>query len=52
MLCVSDLMAYGVYRLARERGIAIPADCYLVSIDGNSLNAWIAPWLTSVHIPY
>ena len=52
MLCVSDMMAYGAYRLACERGIAIPADCLLMGIDDNPLNAWIAPWLTSVRIPY
>lgn len=52
LLCVSDLMAYGVYRLATEQGVAIPSECLVVGIDANPLNAWIAPWLTSVHIPY
>ncbi|CAN7265308.1 LacI family DNA-binding transcriptional regulator [Bosea sp. LjRoot9] len=52
LLCVSDMMAYGAYRLAVERGVAIPETCLLIGIDNNPLNAWIAPWLTSVHIPY
>jgi LacI family transcriptional regulator len=52
LLCVSDMMAYGAYRLACERGVAIPSDCLLMGIDDNPLNAWIAPWLTSVRIPY
>ena len=52
LLCVSDLMAYGAYRLAVERGVAIPERCVVVGIDGNPLNAWITPWLTSIHIPY
>jgi len=52
LLCVSDMMAYGAFRLACERGIAIPSDCLLMGIDDNPLNAWIAPWLTSVRIPY
>jgi LacI family transcriptional regulator len=52
LLCPSDLMAYGAYRLASEEGIRIPQDCRLVGVDDNTLNAWIAPWLTSVHIPY
>lgn len=52
LLCVSDMMAYGAYRLAVEQGVAIPENCLLIGIDGNPLNSWIAPWLTSVHIPY
>ncbi len=52
LLCVSDMMAYGAYRLATEQGVAIPRDCRLIGIDANPLNAWIAPWLISVRIPY
>ena len=52
LLCVSDMMAYGAYRLAGEHGVAIPEACRILGIDANPLNAWIAPWLTSVHIPY
>ena len=52
LLCPSDLMAYGTYRLATEQGIRIPEECRIVGVDDNKLNAWIAPWLTSVHIPY
>ncbi len=52
LLCPSDLMAYGAYRLAVEQGVRIPEDCRIVGIDDNELNDWIAPWLTSVHIPY
>jgi LacI family transcriptional regulator len=52
LLCVSDMMAYGAYRLAMEQGVAIPSACLIVGIDANPLNDWIAPWLTSVHIPY
>lgn len=51
-LCVSDMIAYGAYRRATETGIAIPERCILVGIDGNALNHWIAPWLTSIRIPY
>jgi LacI family transcriptional regulator len=52
LFCPSDLMAYGAYRLALETGARIPEDCRIVGVDDNKLNAWIAPWLTSVHIPY
>jgi LacI family transcriptional regulator len=52
LLCVSDMMAYGAFRLASEQRVAIPSDCLIIGIDANPLNAWIAPWLTSVRIPY
>lgn len=52
IFCVSDLIAYGAYRLAREHEIAVPDACSLVGVDGNALNAWLAPWLTSIRIPY
>lgn len=51
-MCVSDQVAYGVHRFARESGVQVPADCELVGIDGNPINAWLAPWLTSVEIPH
>ncbi|WP_293867541.1 LacI family DNA-binding transcriptional regulator [uncultured Alsobacter sp.] len=52
IMCPSDLMAYGAYRLAHEQGIDVPGACRIVGIDENALNAWIAPWLTSIRIPY
>jgi LacI family transcriptional regulator len=52
LMCVSDQVAYGAYRAARECGLSIPKDCALLSIDGNALNAWLAPWLTSVTVPH
>ncbi len=52
LMCVSDQLAYGVWRLAYESGVRVPEDCLIVGVDENPLNAWIAPWLTSVHIPY
>lgn len=51
-MCISDQVAYGVHRLARESGVQIPRDCEIVGIDGSPLNAWLAPWLTSVEIPH
>jgi LacI family transcriptional regulator len=52
LFCVSDQIAYGAYRFARESNVAIPADCLLFSVDGTPLNAWLAPWLTAIHVPY
>ena len=52
LFCPSDLMAYGAHRLASEEGIDVPRQCRIVGVDDNALNAWLAPWLTSVRIPY
>ncbi len=52
IMCVSDQIAYGAHRFARESGVAVPEDCALVSIDGNALNAWLAPWLTAIQVPH
>lgn len=52
LLCPSDLIAYAAYRLAMETGCAIPGQCRIAGIDDNLFNAWIAPWLSSVAIPY
>jgi LacI family transcriptional regulator len=52
ILCVSDQIAYGAHRRALEFGVPVPEDCTLMSIDGSPLNAWVAPWLTSIVIPY
>ncbi len=46
---MSDLIAYGAARALREKGIrGVP----MVGFDDNPLNDWIAPWLTSVRVPY
>jgi len=52
MMCISDQVAYGVHRLAREQGVQVPHDCEILGIDGNPINTWLAPWLTSVEIPH
>jgi LacI family transcriptional regulator len=52
LFCVSDLMAYGAYRHALEAGIAVPGQCRIIGIDDSPFNRWIAPWLSSVHVPY
>lgn len=52
LLCVSDLMAYGAYRLAIEQQVRVPEACLMMGVDENPLNAWVAPWLSSVHVPY
>ena len=52
IFCGNDLMAYGIFRYCREHDIAVPGDLALVGFDDNPLNDWIAPWLTTIHVPY
>jgi LacI family transcriptional regulator len=52
LFCLSDLIAFGAHRIAQEAGIAVPDDMLIVGFDDNPLNQWIAPWLSSVSVPY
>jgi LacI family transcriptional regulator len=52
VFCTSDLIAYGAKRCCYERGVDVPRDIALIGFDDNPMNDWIAPWLTSVRVPY
>ncbi|MCB1970785.1 MAG: LacI family DNA-binding transcriptional regulator [Geminicoccaceae bacterium] len=52
IFCLSDLIAYGAARALREREIGVPETCRIIGFDDNPLNEWIAPWLSSVRVPY
>jgi LacI family transcriptional regulator len=52
IFCSSDLIAYGAQRAMTEAGLRVPQDVTLVGFDDNPLNDWVAPWLTSVRVPY
>jgi LacI family transcriptional regulator len=52
IFCLSDLIAYGAHRRLTEHGIAVPGEVCLVGFDDNPLNDWVAPWLSSVRVPY
>lgn len=51
VFCGNDMIAYGLHRAAQEAGARIPDDIAIVGFDDNRVNAWLAPWLTSVHVP-
>lgn len=52
LFCASDLIAYGAHRRLLEAGLRVPEQVVLVGFDDNPLNDWIAPWLSSVRVPY
>lgn len=51
VLAMSDAMAIGAVRLARERGLRIPDDLSVVGFDDVDLAAHVDPPLTTVHQP-
>lgn len=52
IFCGNDQIAYGVYRRCREHGLSVPGDVALFGFDDNPMNQWIAPWLSTVRVPY
>lgn len=52
VFCTSDLIAYGAHRRAREAGLQIGHELTLIGFDDSPMNAWIAPWLNTVRVPY
>lgn len=52
VFCTSDLIAYGSHRRLLELGLRVPEDVLVMGFDDNPLNDWIAPWLSSVRVPY
>jgi LacI family transcriptional regulator len=52
IFCGNDLIAYGAFRRCGELGLRVPDDIALFGFDDNPLNEWIAPWLSTVHVPY
>jgi len=49
VIALSDLIAFGAHRAFAESGLEGPR---FFGFDDNPLNPWIAPWLSSVRIPY
>jgi len=51
IICVNDLMAVGVLRELRERGIRVPGDLSVTGFDNIKLSEFSYPPLTTLHIP-
>lgn len=51
IVCGSDLMALGVVRAARERGLRVPDDISVVGFDDSPLIAYTDPPLTTIRQP-
>jgi len=51
VFCGNDSIAYGVHGAASETGLRVPDDLAIFGFDDNRLNRWLAPWLSTVHVP-
>jgi LacI family transcriptional regulator len=49
LICTSDLIAFGARRAFLDGKAAMPR---FIGFDDSPMNEWVAPWLTSVRIPY
>jgi LacI family transcriptional regulator len=51
IFCGNDSIAYGVHAAALEAGLDVPDELAIFGFDDNRLNRWLAPWLSTVHVP-
>lgn len=51
-LAANDRIAFGIYRVLRERGLSVPQDVSVMSFDDEELASYIYPGLTTVRLPY
>jgi LacI family transcriptional regulator len=52
IFCAGDKNAYGVFRRCSELNLRVPQDVCLFGFEDNPLNKWLAPWLSTVSVPY
>lgn len=52
VIAINDIMAVGLIAGLREAGRRVPDDISVVGFDALPLGAYIAPPLTSIHIPF
>ncbi|WP_238547291.1 substrate-binding domain-containing protein [Actinoplanes friuliensis] len=48
VFCLSDSLAFAVYRAAREAGLRIPADLSVIGYDDHQLAVLVDPGLTTL----
>lgn len=51
IICVNDIMAAGVLREIRARGLRVPEDVSVTGFDNIKLSEFCSPSLTTLHIP-
>ena len=51
IFCSNDVTAIGAMRAIRDRGLKIPRDISVISIDDIDTAQYLSPMLTTVHVP-
>lgn len=51
IFCGNDMTAIGAIRAIKDRGLAVPQDISVISIDNIDTAQYLSPMLTTVHIP-
>ncbi|MBN2072863.1 MAG: LacI family DNA-binding transcriptional regulator [Actinobacteria bacterium] len=51
VICLSDLMAIGIYKAARELGLHIPENLSVIGYDNIFVSEFLNPPLTTIHAP-
>ena len=51
VLCLSDMLAIGVYEASKEIGFKIPDDLSVIGYDNIFMTAYLSPPLTTIHTP-
>ena len=52
VFCTTDEIAYGVAKHCFEMGLRQPQGVMIFGFDGNPLNDYLAPWLSTIQVPY
>ena len=52
IICLTDAIAMGVYRAARDSSIEIPSQVAITGFGDSPYTGDLSPGLTSVHVPY
>ena len=52
LFCMTDEIAYGAGKCCLEHGFRLPDQLEIFGFDGNPLNEYVAPWLSTVSVPY
>lgn len=51
IFCANDSVAIGAVRGLRKRGLSVPADLAIISVDDIAPAGMVHPQLTTIHIP-
>lgn len=51
VFCANDITAVGVIRAIKEKGLRVPADISVISIDNIEMAGYVDPMLTTVEVP-